>query len=234
MELGLGKVPVKRLWAADGTVWVLWRLRPALPCPCRCHFLRPSCAHRQCGRPGLGGCYGQLLCGRGGLHGITFLGSAVRQALVSLSSRLSSSLLPAPHSAPHQLLLQHASQPLRSGTLQSCGPTPASPTTHITAFKVWDSVKPWPWGTCVLILCGSLTRAPHTTKDGDQSPFFPPGTRLPSLMVFFLSCPQAAMLWPKVNSNSFVFGIFLSILQFPWGNWWTFLGITKPGLETTG
>ena len=96
-------------------------------------------------------------------------------------------------------------------------PTPASPTTRITALKVWDSAKPRPWGTRVLILCGSLTRAPHTTKDGDQSPFLPPGTRLPSRMVFFLSCPQAAMLWPKVNSNSFVFGTFPEHFTIPLG-----------------
>ena len=119
-------------------------------------------------------------------------------SLVSLSSQLSSSLLPTPHSALHQPLLQRASQPLRSGTLQSRGPTPASPTTRITALKVWGSAKPGPWGTHVLVLCGSLTRAPHTTEDGDQSPPLPPGARLPSLMVFFLSCPRAAMLWPKL------------------------------------
>lgn len=90
---------------------------------------------------------------------------------------------------------------------------------RITALKVWGSEKLRPWGTHVLVLCGSLTRAPHTTEDGDQSPPFPPGARLPSLMVFFLSCPRAAMLWPKVNPDLFVSGIFLSVLQFPWGNW---------------
>lgn len=94
----------------------------------------------------------------------------------------------------------HPDCPLCSSLL--C-PKPASPTTRIVVRKVWDSAEPWPWGTSVLVLYGSLTSAPHATKAGDQSPPFPPGAQLPALTVFFLSCPRATMLWPKVNSVCF-------------------------------